>query len=60
MLAVSGQSGPDICQTPQGKETTMLGNMTIWSRISGFFRALVQDRAATAPRLEHTLRSQQH
>ena len=38
----------------------MLGNMTIWSRISGFFRALVQDRAASAPRLEHTLRSRQH
>lgn len=38
----------------------MAGKMTIWSRISGFFRALVQDRAAGAPRLEHTLRSQQH
>ncbi len=34
----------------------MLGNMTIWSRIRGFFSALVQDRAATAPRLEHELR----
>lgn len=38
----------------------MTGKMTIWSRISGFIRALVQDRAASAPRLEHTLRSQNH
>ena len=38
----------------------MAGKMKIWSRISGFFRALELDRAATAPRLEHTLRSQQH
>ncbi len=38
----------------------MTGKMTIWSRISGFFHALVQDRAATAPRLEHTLRGARH
>jgi hypothetical protein len=49
-------SGLDRSQKPQGKEMTMAGNMTIWSRIRGFFSALVQDRAATAPRLEHELR----
>ena len=38
----------------------MAGKMTIWPRLRDFFRALVQDRAASAPRLEHTLRSQQH
>lgn len=34
----------------------MAGKMTIWPRLRDFFRALVQDRATTAPRLEHELR----
>lgn len=38
----------------------MAGNTTIWSRLRGFFRALVQDRATTAPRLEHELRNKAH
>ncbi len=34
----------------------MTGNFAIWPRLRGFFRALAQDRAMTAPRLEQALR----
>ncbi len=35
----------------------MTGKIALWPRLRGFFRALAQDRATTAPRLEHELRN---
>lgn len=35
----------------------MTGKFALWPRLRGFFQALAQDRATTAPRLEHELRN---
>ena len=57
MLGLSGHFALMKVKRHLARRDTMTGKIALWPRLRGFFRALAQDRATTAPRLEHALRN---